>query len=187
MSMAIKRGIVFASLFSVVCLVVWFIYGARLQQSEGNRPIVLLDKFEKQGVPDFESRTLDGRTFHLNDLRGKIVILNFWATWCPPCVTEFPSMISLSKEFSKDIVLVTVSADERKADVLDFLKAFGGNIINSFHMWDPQRNIISQYGSEKLPETFIIDRSGRLIRKIVSSQDWQDQRIKDYFSNLVSQ
>ncbi|MHB0970758.1 MAG: TlpA disulfide reductase family protein [Thermoanaerobaculia bacterium] len=118
-----------------------------------------------QAAPDFALKDLSGRTVRLSDLRGKVVVLNFWATWCPPCRHEIPWFIDLQKKYGpKGLQVVGVSMDSASpADVAEFAKRMGINYTVA--MGDSQ--VAARYGGVRvLPTTFYIGRDGRIIRSV---------------------
>jgi thiol-disulfide isomerase/thioredoxin len=145
----------------------------------------LLDKMEKEGVPPFELPRTDGEKFSLAEVQGKIVIVNFWASWCNPCVQEFPSFIELINRFKGDIVLVAVSTDEVRDDMNVFLKAFGLPKPNIYMLWDKDRAIADRYGVGKIPESFLIGRDGKLLRKVAGIDNWATPEAIAFFEDLL--
>jgi cytochrome c biogenesis protein CcmG/thiol:disulfide interchange protein DsbE len=116
-------------------------------------------------APDFALKDLGGRTVRLSDLRGKVVVLNFWATWCPPCRHEIPWFIDLQKKYGpKGLEVVGISMDSASAaDVAEFAKRQGINYTVA--MADP--TVVARYGSVNvLPTTFYIGRDGNVIRSV---------------------
>ncbi|MCB0408188.1 MAG: TlpA family protein disulfide reductase, partial [Bdellovibrionales bacterium] len=108
----------------------------------------LLNKMEKEGAPDFSIQDLKGQTITLSEFKNKIVIVNFWASWCEPCVKEFPSLIQLLKQFPDDLVLLAISADYTLEDLNGFTKAFGvENVPNFIVMWDKDQKVAEKYGT----------------------------------------
>ncbi len=145
----------------------------------------LLDKMEKEGVPDFELPRTDGSKFSLSEVRGKVVIVNFWASWCNPCVQEFPSFIELIKRFNGEVVLVAISTDEVREDMDIFLKAFGLPKTNIHMLWDKDRAIADRYGVGKIPESFLVARDGKLLRKVAGIDNWATPEAIAFFENLT--
>ena len=130
---------------------------------------------------DFTVQDSD-RSVSLNQFRGKIVVLNFWATWCPPCVEELPSLMAMQERMkSRDIVVVGVSIDVDGNAYHNFLREHG---INFLTVRDPQQKVASMYGTSGWPETYIIDRQGVLRRKIVGPVDWTSPDIVQFLSRL---
>jgi thiol-disulfide isomerase/thioredoxin len=109
-------------------------------------------------APDFNLKDAQGKPWSLKGLRGRPVLLNFWATWCPPCVEEMPSLENLSRRVGDRLQVVTVSLDEDWETVKKFFPRGTGLSI----LLDVEKEVPKRYGTEKYPETFLIDSSGRL-------------------------
>ena len=128
---------------------------------------------------------IDGRTEKLSDFKGKVVVLNFWASWCPPCVTETPSMIRLQQYIaSRNGVVLGGSVDEEPAAYTQFLKDHN---INFPTFRDPTKKIALDYGTSVYPETYIIDRHGKIARKIIGEQRWDSPEMLAYFDAILGQ
>jgi cytochrome c biogenesis protein CcmG, thiol:disulfide interchange protein DsbE len=146
----------------------------------------------RQGEPSLRGRpakdfayTLDGKPTHLSDLRGKVVLLNFWATWCPPCVDETQSLNQLQHRIAPlGGTVLGVSVDENPQAYETFLKAY--NITFPTYR-DPGKEIALSYGTTMYPDTYIITRSGRLDRKIVGAQDWTGPDMTAYINTLLNE
>ena len=123
-------------------------------------------------APDFELPGLDDKTMRLSDFRGKVVFLNFWATWCKPCKEEMPSMEILYKNFEKDgLVILAVSIDRvtTKKDIPPFVKSLNLTfpvLVDSWGQTDKRYKLMG------VPETYIIDQQGILREKIIGPKDW---------------
>jgi peroxiredoxin len=123
-------------------------------------------------APDFDLPDLDGRTMRLSDFRGKVVFLNFWATWCKPCREEMPSMEILYKNFEgRDFVILAVSIDRvtTKKDIPPFVKGLNLTfpiLIDSWGQTDKRYKLMG------VPETYIIDQQGILREKVIGPRDW---------------
>jgi peroxiredoxin len=123
-------------------------------------------------APDFELPDLDGKTMRLSDFRGKVVFLNFWATWCKPCKEEMPSMEVLYKHFAgKDFVIVAVSIDRvtTKKDIPPFVKGLNLTFPIFVDSWG---HTDKRYKLMGVPETYIIDQQGILREKVIGPRDW---------------
>lgn len=131
-------------------------------------------------APDFTVQDAD-RTVSLRELRGKIVVLNFWATWCPPCLEEMPSLTALQSRMKDHVVVLAISLDQNEGTYRSFLD---NNKINLLTVRDPQRRSSELYGTFKYPETYIIDRNGILRRKFVGALDWTRADVIDYLNKL---
>ncbi len=123
-------------------------------------------------APDFELPGLDERTVRLSDFRGKVVFLNFWATWCKPCREEMPSMEILYKNFERDdLVVLAVSIDRvtTKKDIPTFVKSMSLTfpiLVDSWGQTDKRYKLMG------VPETYIIDQQGVLREKVIGPRDW---------------
>lgn len=113
-------------------------------------------------APDFVLKDLNGKPVSLSDYRGKVVVLEFWATWCPPCSSAVPDLIDLYVKYkNRGGVLLAVSVDEDVFALKSFVKAYG--II--YPVLFDDKNIDDMYGIHNIPTTLIIDREGRLVKK----------------------
>jgi cytochrome c biogenesis protein CcmG/thiol:disulfide interchange protein DsbE len=114
-------------------------------------------------APDWKLQGLDGKAVQLSDFKGKVVVLDFWATWCPPCRAEIPSFIALQNQYrDKGLVVVGVSLDDGPGVVSSFAKAQGMN----YPIVMGNDNVAAQYGDiQAIPTTFVIDRTGKVVAK----------------------
>jgi cytochrome c biogenesis protein CcmG, thiol:disulfide interchange protein DsbE len=125
-------------------------------------------------APDFKAVTVDGakRTKTLGDYKGKVVLLNVWATWCEPCRVEMPSIERLHREFGpKGLAVVAVSVDDPGAEsrIVDFTKELG---LSFEVLHDPEQGITRSYQITGYPETFVIARDGTIRKKVIAAADW---------------
>ncbi|MDP9146752.1 MAG: TlpA family protein disulfide reductase [Acidobacteriota bacterium] len=129
--------------------------------------------------------TLNGKSEHLSDLKGKVVVLNFWATWCPPCVEETPALNRLQKYIeSRGGMVLGVSVDEDGNSYEKFLK--DQSVVFATYR-DPSKKTASDYGTTMYPETYVIDRHGKIARKVIGLQQWDSQEMLAYFDALLGQ
>ncbi len=125
---------------------------------------------EKITAPAWELNDLDGKQIKLSDFKGKVVILNFWATWCAPCRVEIPGFVALQKKYGdKGLAMIGVSVDEQGPDVV---KEF----VKQFQMTYPvvigNEKIVEAYGGiDGIPTTFVIDREGQIVGKHIGYED----------------
>jgi peroxiredoxin len=132
-------------------------------------------------APDFTVRDAD-RTVTLSQLKGQIVVLNFWATWCPPCIEEMPSLVQMQRLMkSRGITVLAVSVDVDPSSYQRFLRDHNVNLL-SVRDGDNKSNAL--YGTFKFPETYIIDRSGVVRRKFIGAVDWTEPDVIEYLSKL---
>lgn len=131
---------------------------------------------------------LNGKPTHLSDLRGKVVVLNFWGTWCPPCIEETPDLNQLQKYIaSRNGVVLGVAADEDQAVYEQFLREHGV-VFPTYRDPGTTNNhspIAATYGTLMYPETYIIDRDGRIDRKIIGFQEWNSPQMRAYFDRVL--
>ncbi len=129
--------------------------------------------------------TLAGKSKRLSDLKGKVVVLNFWATWCPPCVDETPALNRLEKYIdSRGGMVLGVSVDEDGAAYEKFLK---DQSVRFPTYRDATKKSASDYGTSIFPETYIIDRHGKIARKFIGEQQWDSAEMLAYFDALLGQ
>lgn len=134
-------------------------------------------------APKFSLTTDQGRTVTRSDFGGKLLVLNFWATWCPPCIEELPSLDQFARRYaSQGVTVLAVSVDaseQRYRELLDRVRpAF-------LTVRDPEASISSSYGTFKYPETYIIDSSGKVLHKEMGGRDWMDPAFLNYFQSLL--
>jgi peroxiredoxin len=130
-------------------------------------------------APDFTVSDAT-RSVHLASYRGRVVLLNFWATWCPPCVQEMPGLLQLQHD-RPGITVLAVSIDEDPDAYANFLVRRHVDLIT---VRDPSQSAAKLYHTEGWPETYIIDRNGIIRRKIVGDPDWSSSEVRNFIDNL---
>lgn len=156
--------------------------------TEGMRPsesTMTLNELETKGVPDFEVKDMAGETLRFSQFKGKVLLVNIWATWCAPCVKEFPSMKGLVEHFKGDLVVLAISHDKSREDVESFIRAFGGLPKDFIVAMDPEKSVAKIFGTEVLPETYIFTKEQKIYRKIAGETLWNDTMAIDFFDRLV--
>ena len=144
----------------------------------------------RQGEPSLRGQpekdfalTLDGKPTRLSALKGNVVLLNFWATWCPPCVDEAPSLNALQRRIAPlGGTVLGISLDEDQSAYENFLRTYQLGFPN---YRDPSKQIAVDYGTTMYPETYVIDRKGRLDRKIIGPQDWTSPELTAYLDSIL--
>jgi peroxiredoxin len=141
---------------------------------------------EPSEAPDFTLMSLAGQPARLREFRGKLVLLNFWATWCAPCLHEMPSMERLYQTFKQtDFVLLAVSMDRQGEEVA---KPFVENLQLTFPvLLDSTLEVSRQYGVRGLPTSYLIDPDGRLIGAVIGARDWYRTEAKALLAGLLRQ
>ncbi len=116
-------------------------------------------------APDFVVQTIGGKVTKLSNYRGRPVVVNLWATWCPPCLEEMPALSELQDRFrERGLVVLGVAGDDKTSSVMKFLEK---NPVSFEVLLDPKGAVGTLYGITGYPETFLIDREGRMVGKIV--------------------
>jgi peroxiredoxin len=134
-------------------------------------------------APDFTLPSLNQQPISLGNFRRGVVVLNFWATWCPPCVEETPSLKRFADQMrGSDVTVIGVSVDQDA----QALERFVGAAQLTFPIArDPDQAVASRYGTFKFPETYIIDSEGKIAKKLIGAVDWQDPRIVAFVRSLA--
>jgi cytochrome c biogenesis protein CcmG, thiol:disulfide interchange protein DsbE len=144
----------------------------------------LRDTSAKEGGPalDFSIQTDRGRQATLASFKGKVLVLNFWATWCAPCVQEIPSLNQFQQKFQDSgVVVLAVSIDKNPQKYQTFLRRFHVRFETAR---DPEADISARYGTFQIPETYII-KDGRVMRKFPNAADWGSDDITQYVRSLL--
>ena len=153
--------------------ILWLVFRPKPQ-----RPVT-----QGERAPGFTLPEVPSGKLSLSQYRGKVVVLNFWATWCPPCVMETPSLEQFAEKMKHDgVVVIGVSVDENGQQLRQFIK--------SYHLTypiarDPRRKLSHRYGTFKYPETYIIGRDGHLAEKIIGAALWTDPRMISFVKSLT--
>ena len=174
------------SVVVILCLIGW--YHSNMANFSVNRSPYeydVISKMEHEGVPDFELERMDGTTFKLSELTGKILVINFWASWCNPCVEEFPSMIKLVDRYHSGLTVVAVATDDDRKDIEAFLKVYHLPKPGFEVVWDKKKTVMNSYGIEKVPESFLVGKDFKLIRKVLGIENWYTNGAISYFADLI--
>ncbi|MCU1234806.1 MAG: Redoxin domain protein [Candidatus Solibacter sp.] len=156
-------------LLSVV--LVFFIYSAIHE-----RVVVAGDN-----APEFTIRADNGRTVTLPNFGGKLLVLNFWATWCPPCVQETPSLSQFAATYAnKGVVVLGVSVDRDEKAYRAFLQKFSPAFLTA-----RENKLHEDYGTFMYPETYIIDAKGKVLQKLAEPADWMDPKMTSLIDSLL--
>ena len=136
-------------------------------------------------APDFTLTNPSGKKVSLKDYRGKVVFLNFWASWCDPCRGEMPEMDKLYREFkAKGFEILAVNVKDKQEDALKMLKALK---ITYPVALDPQGEIGLLYGAWAMPSTYLIDRKGVVLARMWGPADWYSPAARNLIKTLVEQ
>ncbi len=180
------KGLLAVLIAAAIMWMGWSYYRDFLYQ--GQKPpegTLKLNDLSQQGLPDFELQDTRGQSIRLSDFKDKVVIVNFWASWCDPCVEEFPSLMNLIEHFDGKVKLLAISADKEKEDMENFLKAFSATSPHLIVMWDKEQKVAKSFGTTVLPESYILGYDNKLIRKVAGVEDWATPYAKEFFESLI--
>ena len=126
-------------------------------------------------APGFEVTTDSGRKISVDNFGGRVLVVNFWATWCPPCINELPSLNAMAAELKGNgVVVLGISVGKDKAAYDKFLKKVKLNFETAR---DPGADISAEYGTFKYPETYVISSEGKVLEKFINEQPWMSPEI----------
>lgn len=151
-------------------------------RAEGANPPVIRFVKNPEMAPALQAQDLLGKPVNKDNWAGKVVLVNFWATWCPPCVEEMPSLVQMQSRLKdKGVTVLAVSVDVDESAYKKFLKDHGVDLLA---IRDPDQKANSLYGTFKFPETYVIDRDGKVRRKFIGAIDWTQPEIVSYLSKM---
>ena len=134
-------------------------------------------------APDFSIRADNGKPLTARDYGGKLLLLNFWATWCPPCVEEMPGLNELARQLGPmGLVILGVSQDKDENAYKQFLNRFQVAFLTARQ---PSEDIQLKYGTIQIPESYLIDRNGKVVEKFISSQPWASPQMIQHVQSLL--
>jgi peroxiredoxin len=175
-------GVALLWLLPVLVVVLILAYGALTRMSDekaGNLPQV------GQPLADFALTDLQGNTVQLSALRGNVVFINVWATWCQPCIDEMPTIERLYNQLhARGLEVVTISLDPLGAQVIEpFMRRYR---LTFPVLLDVKSQMERLYGTTGVPESFIVDKQGRLVEKVVGPRDWSSPQMLALFERLMA-
>lgn len=138
-------------------------------------------------APGFELKTLEGETVSLASLRGKVVYVHLWATWCAPCRVEMPALERMYEDLRDEgfeLLAATIDDPKDEAKIQAFREEFG---LSFPILRDPERLVYSQYGATAVPETYLIDAEGRLAEAYIGPRDWDEPRYARTIRRLLEE
>ena len=175
--MGIARFIFIGSLFLVLAM------GPNPSTGQGRDTRAGTEKNAMIKAPDFTLKDIYGKTLSLSSLKGKVVLINFWATWCPPCKAEMPSMNKIYLDMrAQGFEIIAVSTDNSLSTVKDFL---GRNRLDFPVLFDEDKAVARQYHVFSMPTTFLIDRNGMIVEKFYGEEDWSDPAVRKKIDKLL--
>ena len=157
----------------LLCALAWVIFGSMRER--------VIDVGDT--APEFAVTTDRGLKITPSSFGGRVLVLNFWATWCEPCVEEIPSLDAFQRlTADSGVVVVGISIDRNPKLYANFLKRFKVSFQTAR---DPEADISASYGTFKVPETYIIDKSGKVVQKIIGPKNWNDPEIVNYVKSIL--
>ena len=140
---------------------------------------------EPTAALDFQLLDVTGRAVRLRDLRNRVVLLNFWATWCAPCREEMPALETLARELGpRGLTVVGVNFKESRQQVEAFMKAHG---LSFPILLDADGQVSASYQVFALPVTFVVDRRGMVVGTVLGTRDWVGSGARAYFGQLLAE
>lgn len=134
-------------------------------------------------APDFSITADNGKPVTARQFGGKLLLLNFWATWCPPCVDEIPGLNELSRQLGpQGLVIMAVSQDTDESAYKEFVRRFQVEFLTARQ---PSEDIKRSYGTVQIPESYLIDGNGKVVEKFISSQPWASPQMIQHVKSLL--
>lgn len=188
-----KRSTIIIILLIVICIVLAYFYlSYREEKIQREREVEYERLYPSLGIQrvdppeeaeDFTLKTLKGGTVNLKDYRGRLIFLNFWATWCGPCRAEMPSMQRLWEEFKEeDFVILAINIQEESKLVSSFMNERG---LSFPVLLDEKGKVARSYGIRGIPTTFFLNPEGEIIGKAVGARDWDSEESFQLIEELL--
>ncbi len=186
--------LIFIAILSVgIGYAIWDLYstpsGILIHSIDQNYSSVQLN----EPVPDFNFTDLKGNHYTLYSFDDKIILINFWATWCPPCITEFPDLLKLAVQYKKDMIFIAVSVDRYIEDIEHFIDQLPpetqemAQANNVFLTWDHHHKISrDMFQIYRYPESILIDQNKNMVRKYEGIIDITDKKLHDLIKSIKS-
>jgi peroxiredoxin len=189
---SLGRPLMWVALFGLLTLLAFGIFGLIFFQAKPAKSPAASDLFERLSIekpektipaPDFTLEDSSGKRLSLKDLKGKVVFLNFWATWCIPCRQEMPLMEKLHREFkNQGLEMVAINYREDKKAVQKFFDELG---LTFKSLVDYDGSVSSEYGAWSLPLTYVINRKGEFVGKTIGDRKWYSEDARAFFRELL--
>jgi len=173
-------------MYKLIIFPLLFLFSGAVQATAPLADLLIVPEVSRHSAPDFVSENLRGGNTGLADYKGKIVLLNFWATWCMPCRAEMPSMEILWQKYKEQgLVIAAVSVDEGSRGRIE---TFSKLLDLSFPiLLDPESEVSDLYKVSNMPTSFLIDRNGKIISRIVGTEEWTSPEAIQLVEDILSQ
>ena len=132
---------------------------------------------------NLQVKTLDGNLVNMKDYKGKVIFLNFWATWCMPCVAELPSIDKLYNQFKNENIVFLLISNEKTEKVISYKTR--KKYAVPFYIIDEDGFIPQQYFSQSIPATFIINKEGKVVKASIGAEDWDDEEFVEVLKKML--
>jgi len=143
-----------------------------------------IDELIGKRAPEFTLKDLNDKTVSLSSLRGKVVLINFWATWCPPCRAEMSSLNNLHKEYKNNgFSVIAVSSDRSISSVRDFLSK---KPVDLPVLMDSDSKVSRQFKVFSLPTSFLLDKNGVIVQKFLGEEEWDSPEMKKKIKEMLA-
>lgn len=158
-------------------LTIWLDHGSL---TASDNPAIAADKADGEKLPDFAFTDIHGKAHKSKDFAGEVIIVNFWATWCAPCVIEFPKLAELARQH-KNLTIIALSSDTNDAAITKFLQKHSNLPKNLLIARDARQKITADlFQTYRLPESIIVNPDGKMIKKIAGDTDWLGTDMADF-------
>lgn len=143
-------------------------------------------KIELRAAPGFDLATSTGAKVKLEDFKGTVTVVHFWATWCPPCLEEIPKWVAAAESYKqRPIKWIAISLDDKWEEALKLFPSKLSSKAGVISLIDPTLKISEAYGSYQFPETYILNKNHEIISKLVGVQDWQGADMKQLIEKIL--
>jgi peroxiredoxin len=182
---AIRGKVFLRSLSAVLIVFVSLSFTTEGQEDDLFSKIMIIPIKGDKRAPDFSLKDLNGNKVGIKQFKGKIILLNFWATWCAPCKEEMSSLEVLHQQFKgKNFVLLTISVDYAGVkSVQEFMKK---HCYTFPVLFDSKSEALNLFGVNKIPMTFIIDKKGKMIGRAIGPRDWKSPEVVTLINRLIA-
>ncbi len=170
----------------LVWIAVFFVFvSVPIRAQENNWKALGIIRLPGDSPPDFTLPSLDGGSITLSDLKGQVILLNFWATWCPPCRQEMPSMERLYKKLKdKEFTILAVDIMERPETVKEFVRKFK---LSFPILLDTKGEVAGKYMAYSIPITYLVNKDGKAVGKVIGPRQWDGERAMALLDELLGE